>query len=233
MTYIRRYFPVPGRNTMRRSRTALALVLLLAVVGLGATRALAQTPKPGGHLNVMLREDLLAGVRRPRDGDHLACVSVVAVLQQPGDLRPRQPAVESPDSVVRRAGRAVVLAGQLPQPGVLPAARTSSGTTASPSPRRTSSSPSTWCARRPDATAQAPPQPAQGLVRQRGGHRGADPYTVVFRLKRPQPSLLMMLASGYSPIYAAHVNPADYRNAASAPGPSRSRSGARASSSST
>ena len=26
-----------------------------------------------------------------------------------------------------------------------------------------------------------------------------DPYTVIFRLKRPQPSLLMMLASGYSP----------------------------------
>src|SRR5262249_14777565 len=27
----------------------------------------------------------------------------------------------------------------------------------------------------------------------------ADPHTVVFRLKRPQPSLLMMLASGYTP----------------------------------
>ena len=25
------------------------------------------------------------------------------------------------------------------------------------------------------------------------------PYTVVFRLKRPQPSLLLMLASGYTP----------------------------------
>ena len=35
----------------------------------------------------------------------------------------------------------------------------------------------------------------------------ADPYTVVFHLKRPQPSLLLLLASGYSPIYAAHVNP--------------------------
>jgi len=33
----------------------------------------------------------------------------------------------------------------------------------------------------------------------------ADPYTVVFRLKRPQPSLLLMLASGYSPVYPAHV----------------------------
>ena len=32
-----------------------------------------------------------------------------------------------------------------------------------------------------------------------------EPHTVVFRLKRPQPSLLLMLASGYSPVYPAHV----------------------------
>src|SRR5919198_6134903 len=38
-----------------------------------------------------------------------------------------------------------------------------------------------------------------------------DPHTVIFHLKRPQPSLLLMLASGYTPIYAAHVAPATYR----------------------
>ena len=47
----------------------------------------------------------------------------------------------------------------------------------------------------------------------------ADAHTVVFHLKRPQPSLLMMLASGYSPIYAAHVNPADYRTECVGTGP--------------
>jgi len=46
-----------------------------------------------------------------------------------------------------------------------------------------------------------------------------DPYTVVFRLKRPQPSLLLMLATNYSPIYAAHVNPAEYRNKCIGTGP--------------
>jgi peptide/nickel transport system substrate-binding protein len=46
-----------------------------------------------------------------------------------------------------------------------------------------------------------------------------DPHTVVFRLKRPQPSLLLMLASGYSPVYAAHVNPADYRSKCVGTGP--------------
>ena len=46
-----------------------------------------------------------------------------------------------------------------------------------------------------------------------------DPYTVVFRLKRPQPSLIIMLASGYSPIYAAHIPPAQYRTTCVGTGP--------------
>ena len=46
-----------------------------------------------------------------------------------------------------------------------------------------------------------------------------DPSTVIFRLKRPQPSLLMMLASGYSPIYPSHINPADLRTRCVGTGP--------------
>src|ERR1043166_2327458 len=46
-----------------------------------------------------------------------------------------------------------------------------------------------------------------------------DAHTVVFRLKRPQPSLLIMLASGYSPIYAAHIPPAQYRTTCVGTGP--------------
>ena len=38
-----------------------------------------------------------------------------------------------------------------------------------------------------------------------------DAHTVVFRLKRPQPSLLTMLASGYSPVLPAHVPLAEHR----------------------
>ncbi len=37
------------------------------------------------------------------------------------------------------------------------------------------------------------------------------PSTVIFRLKRPQPALLMLLASGYSPVYPAHVPAAELR----------------------
>ena len=47
----------------------------------------------------------------------------------------------------------------------------------------------------------------------------ADPHTVVFRLKRPQPSLLLMLASGYSPVYPAHVPLAELRQRCIGTGP--------------
>jgi peptide/nickel transport system substrate-binding protein len=48
-----------------------------------------------------------------------------------------------------------------------------------------------------------------------------DPQTVVFRLKRPQPSLLLMLASGYSPVYPAHVPAAEFRTRCVGTGPFR------------
>lgn len=46
-----------------------------------------------------------------------------------------------------------------------------------------------------------------------------DAATVVFRLNRPQPSLLLMLASGYSPIYPAHVPLAEFRTRCIGTGP--------------
>ena len=42
---------------------------------------------------------------------------------------------------------------------------------------------------------------------------------MVFRLKRPQPSMLPMLASGYTPMYAAHIPPAQYRTGCVGTGP--------------
>jgi len=46
-----------------------------------------------------------------------------------------------------------------------------------------------------------------------------EPHTVIFHLKRPQPSLLMMLASGYSPVYPAHVPVAELRTRCVGTGP--------------
>lgn len=46
-------------------------------------------------------------------------------------------------------------------------------------------------------------------------------YEVTFVLKNPQPSLLSMLATGYTPIYPAHVDPAEIRSRAVGTGPFR------------
>jgi peptide/nickel transport system substrate-binding protein len=48
-----------------------------------------------------------------------------------------------------------------------------------------------------------------------------EPHTVVFHLRRPQPSLLSMLASGYSPILPAHVPIASLRGKCVGTGPFR------------
>jgi len=44
-------------------------------------------------------------------------------------------------------------------------------------------------------------------------------YEVTFHLKRPQPSLLAMLASGYSPVHPAHIPPNKLRTSAVGTGP--------------
>src|SRR6266403_4139642 len=44
-------------------------------------------------------------------------------------------------------------------------------------------------------------------------------YEVTFRLKRPQPALLTLLASGWAPIYPCHVSPRDMRSRPIGTGP--------------
>ena len=72
-----------------------------------------------------------------------------------------------------RARRAMVVAGQLPQSRLLPAEERE--VARRPALHLAATSKYTFDVVReaPDAAGQAPPQPAQGLVRQRGGHRGA------------------------------------------------------------
>ncbi len=71
----------------------------------------------------------------------------------------------------------------------------------------------------PDAPAKLRINPRKDWYANVENIEAPDPYTVIFHLKRPQPSLLMMLASGYSPVYAAHVNPATYRTGCVGTGP--------------
>ena len=85
----------------------------------------------------------------------------------------------------------------------------------------------------PDAKAKLKVNPRKLWFENIDAIEAPDPYTVVFRLKRPQPSLLLMLASGYSPVYPATCRSPSSRTAASAPGRSSSRRTNPASTSST
>src|SRR5437899_3162027 len=71
----------------------------------------------------------------------------------------------------------------------------------------------------PDAPAKLRINPRRDWYANLEAVGAVDPQTVAFRLKRRQPSLLLTLASGYTPIYAAHVPPASYRTGCVGTGP--------------
>jgi peptide/nickel transport system substrate-binding protein len=71
----------------------------------------------------------------------------------------------------------------------------------------------------PDATTKLRISPRKDWYSNVDAIEAPDAHTVIFRLKRPQPSLLMMLASGYTPVYAAHVPAASYRTNCVGTGP--------------
>ena len=77
-----------------------------------------------------------------------------------------------------------------------------------------------------DVVREAPDAPAKLRLSARKdwyanveGIEAPDPHTVVFKLKRPQPSFLLMLASGYSPCTRPTSSPS-CASTVSAPGPS-------------
>jgi peptide/nickel transport system substrate-binding protein len=71
----------------------------------------------------------------------------------------------------------------------------------------------------PDAKAKLKVNPRKLWYENIDAIEAPDAYTVVFRLKKPQPSLLPMLASGYSPVYPAHVPLAEFKNKCVGTGP--------------
>src|SRR6266540_1036741 len=71
----------------------------------------------------------------------------------------------------------------------------------------------------PDAKAKLKVNPRKLWYENIEAVEAPEPYTVVFRLKRSQPSLLLMLASGYSPVYPAHVPLAEFKNRCVGTGP--------------
>jgi peptide/nickel transport system substrate-binding protein len=71
----------------------------------------------------------------------------------------------------------------------------------------------------PDAPAKLRINPRKEWYANVDAVEAPDAYTVVFRLKRPQPSLVAMLASGYSPVIPAHVPIPEHRSRCIGTGP--------------
>jgi peptide/nickel transport system substrate-binding protein len=205
---------VPTRD--RRSLfAAVAVLLVLALGALGA--ADAQAPRPGGSLNVMLREDLPQGFAVHETATISTVFPAAPCLSNLVLFDPAKP-VESVDTVVGELAekwswqdnyRNLVF---FLRKGV----KWHDG-----QPFTSKDVKFTYDMVRgaPDAAGKLRLNPRKDWYANLEAVETPDSHTVVFRLKRPQPSLLLMLASGYSPIYAAHVNPADYRSKCVGTGP--------------
>jgi peptide/nickel transport system substrate-binding protein len=195
------------------------VALALALIVLAMTAASGQTPKRGGVLNAMQAEDLPAGFSLHETATIMGvwpampCYSNL-VLFDP--LKPR----ETPDTIIPELAekwswqdryRNLVF---FLRRGV----KWHDG-----APFTSADVKYTF-----DVVREAKDAPAKLRINPRKewyanieSIEAPEPHTVVFHLKRPQPSLLSMLASGYSPIMPAHVPAAALRAKCVGTGPFR------------
>ena len=204
---------------MARLRLAVALVALVGVVGLGWMPATGQAPKPGGILNVMQREDPPQGFAIHETATissvwpAMPCLSNL-VLHDP--LKK----VESLDTVI----------GELAekwswQDGyrnlVFFLRKDVKWHDGQPFTSKDVKHTFDMVREVPEARDKLRLNPRKDWYANVERIEAPEPYTVVFHLKRPQPSLLLLLASGYSPVYAAHLPAASYRTGCIGTGPFR------------
>jgi peptide/nickel transport system substrate-binding protein len=204
---------------MLRPARALCLVvpLLVAVLAIAWSQATGQAPKPGGVLTVMQREDPPQGFSIHETATistvwpSMPCLSNL-VLYDP--LKKQ----ESVDTIISElaekwswqdGGRTLVF---FLRKGV----KWHDG---QPFTSKDVKYTFDMVREAPDAVGKLRINPRKDWYVNVEAIEAPDPHTVVFRLKRPQPSLLLMLASGYSPVYAAHVPVANYRTGCVGTGP--------------
>jgi peptide/nickel transport system substrate-binding protein len=200
-----------------RSTLLVGLVALVVVAGLTLVPAPAQTPKTGGVLNVMQREDLPQGFSIHETATistvwpSMPCFSNL-VLFDP--LKK----TESMDTII----------GELAEKWswqdnyrnlVFFLRKGAKWHDGQPFTSRDVKYTFDMIREAPDAQAKLRINPRKDWYANVDRIEAPDSHTVIFHLKRPQPSLLMMLASGYSPIYAAHVPVANYRTGCVGTGP--------------
>src|SRR5262252_7956260 len=199
-------------------RLAVAVWTALGALALSSVGpALAQTPKPGGHLNVMLREDLPQGFAVHETSTvstsfpSMPCFNNLVVFDQ-----------------LKRQESLDTLVGELAEKWswqdnyrnlVFFLRKDVKWHDGKPFTSKDVKYTFDVVREAADAPAKLRINPRKDWYANVEAIETPDASTVVFHLKRPQPSLLMMFASGYTPIYAAHVPPASYRTTCIGTGP--------------
>ncbi len=203
-------------RTWRLATTAVGLILA-GFLGAALAPAAAQGPKPGGTLNIMLREDLSQGFAI----HETATISVVFPASPCfNNLVFFDPlkSVESADTII----------GELAERWswqdnyrnlVMFLRKNVKWHDGKPFTSKDVKFTFDMVRGAPDAEGKLRINPRKDWYANIEAVEAPEPHTAVFRLKRPQPSLLAMLASGYTPIYAAHVPPASYRTGCIGTGP--------------
>ena len=202
---------------MKRFRMAGMLVAVVLAAAALATPALGQSPKSGGTLNLVLREDLAQGFAI----HETATISVVwPAMPCLNNLVLFDPLkkTESLDTII----------GELAEKWswqdnyrnlVFFLRKGVKWHDGQPFTSKDVKFTFDMVRGAPDAQARLRINPRKDWYANVEAIEAPDPHTVVFRLKKPQPSLLLMLASGYTPVYAAHVPPANYRTGCVGTGP--------------
>jgi peptide/nickel transport system substrate-binding protein len=205
---------------MPRSRALpyIAATLGLVVAALTfAAPAQSQAPKSGGILNVMLREDLSQGFAIHESSTISTVFPAAPCFNNLVQFDPAK-AIESPDTIV----------GDLAEKWswqdnyrnlVFFLRKNVKWHDGNPFTSKDVKFTFDMLREGPDAPAKLRINPRKDWYANVEAIEAPDAYTVVFRLKRPQPSLLSMFASGYTPIYAAHIPPANYRTSCIGTGP--------------
>src|SRR5215813_7069727 len=199
-----------------RISISLAVVSLVLVIALG-TPALSQTPKAGGTLNITQREDLPQGFAIHETSTISSVWPVMPCLSNLVLFDPLKK-TESMDTII----------GELAEKWswqdnyrnlVFFLRRGVKWHDGQPFTAKDVKFTFDMLREAPDAPAKLRINPRKDWYANVEAIETPDTYTAVFRLKKPQPSLLLMLASGYTPIYAAHVPPASYRTGCVGTGP--------------
>src|SRR2546430_11024615 len=206
---------------MSRARFALfsiiPLALAAAFVGPGTSQSQSQTPKSGGVLNMMLREELSQGFSIHETSTISTVWPAMPCLNNLVLFDPLKK-TESVDTIIGELAEKWSwqdnyrnLGSFLPK-GV----KWHDG---QPFTSRDVKGTFDMVRETADAPAELPINPRKDWYANVEAIEAPDTHTIVFRLKRPQPSFLMLLASGYTPIYAAHLPPASYRPGCTGTGP--------------